>query len=237
MQIMEFRVLTALLTNKKSRNFLLIGLAASTLAVGGGLAWMRATSQPEIVAEPALQCDSSWLLTATPDKAYSREQLKLFLTNQDPTICQKGMLWGEIEREALRMLGEASVSVRDRKHKCFNKTLEFCLDSFLGNVEREWKKAVNPSDKIRAISRFWAVALAQASLEGEAQLQPSESGDALFLRLIEKFREDRAASHSQTPDGIAAEARRQAAAEREAAKDAAEGFSFFEPSKAGRGKK
>ncbi|MBW4495018.1 MAG: hypothetical protein KME26_18425 [Oscillatoria princeps RMCB-10] len=214
---------------KKTRNVALAGVAWLVLASGGLFAWSKSSTPPQLVAEPALQCDPSWLLTPSPNLDFMRDQLRLFLTNRDPSLCtMQGLLWQEIDKEALRFLGEAAVNLRTKNHKCHNTSLTECLDTIKDNLEAEWQSGVLPSDSVKTIARFLAIELALDAAEGKAQIRGGGEGKALFLQLLEKSRSDRRLAHQQTPDGAAAEYRRQRQLEEEAKKDAEEGFSFSE---------
>ncbi len=207
---------------------IVMGLSATVLSVGGLLSWLGATAPPQIMAPPVSVQDGEWLYTTTNDLEKSREQVKLFMTNQDPTRGQQGLLWSQIDAEALRMLGMAYINIANPKDKsCFAKTAVECIELFEVNIQKEYAKATLPSDKAKAIIRFMAAEKAIASIINQEALKAGEPQDSLFQTAIEKVRLDRAAARQFTPDGVAAQYlkdKAQAEAERKAREKAEKEF-------------
>lgn len=203
-------------TTPGAEKFIVMGLSLTVLSVGGILSWLGATAPPQIVSEPVIEQSGEWLYTATPDLDYSTEQVRLFMMNTDPTRGQPGLLWNQVSAEAIRMIGMASINIQNPKDKCFAKSTVECLELFEINIQKEYSKAILPSDKAKAILRFYAAEMAINSIIGQKPIVAGDVQNDLFQVVMEKARVDRGAARLASPDGVAASYRK---AQEDAAKE------------------
>jgi hypothetical protein len=86
------------------------------------------------------------------------EQLTLRLWNKDPETGRPGLITEMVARESARIKSRAVVEQSNSKNsKCFNQSLEVCLNSIADNVLEEMAAAQTETEKATALFRYAAV--------------------------------------------------------------------------------
>ncbi|GEM_PF-6856139 len=86
------------------------------------------------------------------------EQLTLRLWNKDPETGRPGLITEMVAREAARIKSRAVVEQSNSKNpKCFNQSLEVCLNSIADNVLGEMEITSTETEKATALFRYAAV--------------------------------------------------------------------------------
>ena len=90
------------------------------------------------------------------------EQLLLRLWNTDPDTGRPGTIAELVAREASRIRSRAvSEQSNSKNERCFNRSLEVCLNSIANNVLSEMEQSATPTEKAAAFFRYAAVGQAR----------------------------------------------------------------------------
>jgi len=208
----------------RARLYMVIGAGSALLLTAGIVAWASASSQPEVAITPVLDCDNNWLTTETNDIDYSTKQVRLFLDNRDPSLCNgNGMLEAQITKLAHKYFSASIVDTNNPKNPNYTKTQEQALLSYARNITAELTKTNGGNDPTKlagAIIKLQALAIALNAVTTGGPMPVTKGGGANFLvTLVDNLERDLKRFSESRPEGMAQQLRKERAQQKEADKE------------------
>lgn len=191
-------------------------LASCTVVIAALISWWSSSKPPEVVITPALDCNSEWLLTESPDIDYTVDQIRLYLNNNDPTLCHgQSMVMAQVSIMANRYFAQAIVDTSNPKHPCNRNTVSQCLITYGRNITKEMKASQSPATKAVLMLRLLALSQAVRAHMTNSPLPNVKGPDVNFaINLVDNLERDMKAALAASDEGQAIQRRR----EREEAK-------------------
>jgi hypothetical protein len=147
--------------DKKQQGIAAISLGAVTLTAAALAALFSTGAPPELAVTPTLDCDPTWLTSATPDISYSAEQVRRFLDNRDRSLCNGQSMMGALtSRMAQKYLASAITDTANPKHPCSKGTVMQCLASYGKNITNSLEKAKTADQSAAALQKLLALTYA-----------------------------------------------------------------------------
>jgi hypothetical protein len=180
-------------------------LASGTVALAALISWWSNSKPPEVLVTPTLDCNSDWLVTESQDIDYSVDQIRLYLNNNDPTLCHGQSM----VIMANRYFAQAIVDTNNPKHPCNRNTVAQCLITYGRNITKEMKASQSPATKAVLMLRLLALSQAVRSHMTNSPLPNVKGPDVNFaITLVDNLERDMKAALTVSEEGQAIQRRK-----------------------------